>query len=119
MNDLLGVADMHLLPQVSGVEELVLPSKLANMLASGRPVITTASPNSALAGEVNGCGVVVPPGDHAALAEVVEYSLEHSEQRLDMGQAARLRAIGRWDDVSILSKFDDQLRRSCKMNRFR
>ncbi|MFN4128593.1 MAG: WcaI family glycosyltransferase [Paracoccaceae bacterium] len=118
LNDLLGMADIHLLPQISGVEELVLPSKLANMLASGRPVITTASPNSALASEVNGCGVVVPPGDDAALAEAVEHLLEQSERRLDMGLAARLRAIDRWDDVSILSKFETQLFRSCRNEPF-
>src|ERR1700722_18050409 len=39
--ELLCMADIHLLPQSLGAADLVLPSKLSGMLASGRPVIAT------------------------------------------------------------------------------
>ncbi len=44
MRDLMGLASVHLLPQLAGAADLVLPSKLINMLASGRPVVATAAP---------------------------------------------------------------------------
>ena len=41
LSELLGMADIHLLPQSPDAADLVLPSKLSGMLASGRPVIAT------------------------------------------------------------------------------
>ena len=43
LNDLLNAADIHLLPQRPDAADLVMPSKLTGMLASGRPVIATAA----------------------------------------------------------------------------
>src|SRR3546814_10977620 len=59
--ELLGLATVHLLPQRAGAADLVLPSKLANMLASGRPVVAGAAPGSDLAISVDGCGIAVEP----------------------------------------------------------
>ncbi|MDB5690149.1 MAG: glycosyltransferase WbuB, partial [Sphingomonas bacterium] len=59
--ELLGLATVHLLPQIRGAADLVLPSKLANMLASGRPVAATALPGTGIADEVAGCGTVTEP----------------------------------------------------------
>jgi colanic acid biosynthesis glycosyl transferase WcaI len=42
LNALLNLADVHVLPQKPSVADLVMPSKLIGMLASGRPVIATA-----------------------------------------------------------------------------
>jgi colanic acid biosynthesis glycosyl transferase WcaI len=61
MGDLLALASIHLLPQLSDAADLVLPSKLANMLGSGRPVIATAAPGTGLFEEVSGCGIATPP----------------------------------------------------------
>jgi colanic acid biosynthesis glycosyl transferase WcaI len=49
----------------------MLPSKLTNMLMSGRTVIATADPGTGLHDEIAGCGVTIPPGDGEALAEAV------------------------------------------------
>ena len=43
LNDLMNLADMHLLPQCAEIADLVMPSKLTGILASGRPVVITAS----------------------------------------------------------------------------
>src|SRR5690606_21104647 len=69
LGELLGLATVHLLPQRGSMANLVLPSKLTNMLASGRPVVATASPGTELAQEVESCGIVTPPGDGRAFAE--------------------------------------------------
>ncbi len=109
LSDLLGMADLHLLPQIAGAADLVLPSKLTNMLASGRPVLATADPDTALGQEVTGCGRLVPPGDAAALAREVEALLDAPDERARLGAAARARAIERWDMRSILARFLDQV----------
>ena len=46
MADFLSLASVHLLPQIVGAADLVLPSKQTNMLASGRPVVATAAPGT-------------------------------------------------------------------------
>ena len=41
--ELLAAADVHALPQRAGVAELVMPSKLLGMMASGKPVVAMAA----------------------------------------------------------------------------
>ncbi|NIZ10958.1 WcaI family glycosyltransferase [Pseudooceanicola sp. HF7] len=104
LSDLLGMADVHLLPQIAGAADLVLPSKLTNMLASGRPVVATTPPDTALGHEVDGVGRITPPGDAAAMAAALEELLEDPQERRELGRLARLRAIERWDMDAILSR---------------
>ncbi len=61
LNELLNMADIHVLPQLRGAADLVLPSKLVGMLACGRPVVAAALPGSEIASIVIGCGIVVAP----------------------------------------------------------
>src|SRR5207244_12886087 len=71
LNALLNLADIHVLPQKPSVADLVMPSKLLGMLASGRPVVVTARQGSELAAVVGQCGVVVPPENPSALAAAI------------------------------------------------
>lgn len=105
MSDLLGLATVHLLPQIAGAADLVLPSKLANMLASGRVVLATASPGTGLAREVEGCGQAVAPEDAAAMARALKCLLDDERARHAYGLAGRARAEDRWRRQSILSDF--------------
>lgn len=109
LSDLLGMADVHILPQIADAADLVLPSKLTNMLASGRPTIATTPSDSALAEEIEGAGLVVPPGDAAALAQALESLLDDPEARAEMGKVARQKALDRWDMDVILTRFRRQL----------
>lgn len=68
---LLAMAELHVLPQRRAASDLVLPSKLAGMMCSGRPIIATAPPESEIARLLGGCGVLVEPGNAAALADAV------------------------------------------------
>lgn len=105
MGDLLALATVHLLPQVPEAADLVLPSKLTNMLASGRPVIATAAPGTGLYEEVNGCGVLVPPGDAAAVAAAVATLIDDPVHAAALGRAAATRAAERWSAAAILPRF--------------
>ncbi len=90
-NELLNLADAHLIVQEAGVADLVMPSKLTNMLASGRPVIATAPAGTGLAKLVgeNDVGTVVEPGDPVALAEAVDALLADGARRERQGANAR------------------------------
>ena len=109
LSALLGIADVHLLPQIASAADLVLPSKLTNMLASGRPILATAQHGTALANEVGNAGIVVAPGDAAAAAAGIEAVLDNSAQAGVMGKNARARALANWDSVAILARFEAEL----------
>ena len=103
MGAMLTMADLHLLPQIAGAADLVLPSKLTNMLASGRPVVATTQPGTGLYAEVDGCGLITPPGDAAALAAAVAALADDPAQRMHLGQAATIRAVERWSKPAIIA----------------
>ncbi|MBW8785061.1 MAG: WcaI family glycosyltransferase, partial [Novosphingobium sp.] len=105
MGDLLALASMHLLPQIASAADLVLPSKLTNMLASGRPIVATAAKSSGLYDEVVGCGLAVPPGDGAAFAAAVAALADDPARCAELGEAGRLRAGERWGREALLSRF--------------
>ena len=111
MGALLALADLHLLPQIAGAADLVLPSKLTNMLASGRPVVATALPGTGLADEVAGCGMVTPPGDAADLAGAIAALLDDPVRCAALGQAALARARERWSKPAIIARWESELAR--------
>ena len=106
LGELLAIADIHLLPQIAGAADAVLPSKLTNMLASGRPVVATAVPGPALHGEVAGCGLCTTPGDAAAFARAIAELADDPAQAAQLGKAARERAMARWSAGAILGAFE-------------
>lgn len=108
LGDLLGMASLHLLPQLAGAADLVLPSKLTNMLASGRPVVATAAAGTGLADEVEGVGTVTPPGDAAAFAAAIAAMIDDPQRCAALGKAARARAEERWSRTAILRGFEDR-----------
>jgi colanic acid biosynthesis glycosyl transferase WcaI len=69
--ELLNLADLHVLPQDRGVADLVLPSKLGGMLASGKPVLVTTDAGTELFDVLDGAAIIVPPGDTEALAREI------------------------------------------------
>lgn len=104
MGAMLTMADLHLLPQIAGAADLVLPSKLTNMLASARPVVATTDPGTGLYSEVDGCGVNTAPGDAAALAAAIAALADDPARRATLGEAARARAAERWKKDAIIDQ---------------
>jgi colanic acid biosynthesis glycosyl transferase WcaI len=105
LGELLGLATVHLLPQLADAADLVLPSKLANMVASGRPVVATAAPGTGIADELDGCGIATAPGDAWKFAVAIETLLDDEGRRIALGRAARERAEQRWSRAAILQGF--------------
>ena len=109
LNDLLNLADIHLLPQRADAADLVMPSKLTGMLASGRPVVATARPGTQLAQVVEGRGIVVEPGDASAFAGALKKLAEDHGLREQWGRNAREYAISELKKESILSRLEQEL----------
>jgi colanic acid biosynthesis glycosyl transferase WcaI len=109
LNDLLNLADIHLLPQKADAADLVMPSKLTGMLASGRPVVATSGPDTQIAQVVEGRGIVVEPGDAAVFARAVAELAEDASLRLSLGKNARQYALAALEKKSVLSRFEQEL----------
>lgn len=84
--ELLNLADCHLLPQDAKMADLVLPSKLGGILASGKRVLVTAEPDMELAQFLGQSTMIVPPGDSHAIATGLQAMIGQA----DMTQTERL-----------------------------
>ena len=109
LNDLLNLADIHLLPQKADAADLVMPSKLTGMLASGRPVVATARSGTQLAQAVEGRGIVVEPGNASAFARAIEQLARNRHAREKLGRSARDYAISELERESVLGRFERAL----------
>lgn len=109
LHELLALATVHLLPQKAEAVGLVLPSKLTNMLASGRPVVVTAPQDSSLAHEVEGCGIATPPGDGASFATAISTIIDDHQMCKDMGARAIKRVRERWHRETILDRVEHEM----------
>ena len=105
LNDLLGMADMHLLPQDASVADLVMPSKLTAMLSSGRPVVSNARAQSEVAYVVAQCGLLSEPGSVADLARAITELARNPAERQRLGAAARSYAEARLGTEHVLAQF--------------
>lgn len=110
---LLAAADLHLLPQRADAADLVLPSKLAGMLASGRPVVATAHPGTELARLAVRCGRVVAPGDGLALAAAIDELAADPATRDALGAAGRAWAERHLDRDAVLGRWEAAMQALC------
>ncbi len=113
LNELLNMADIHLLPQVGGAADLVMPSKLTGILASGKPVVATVEEGAQLANLLVGRGLCTRPGDATAFAAAVVRLADHRELRLRMGNEGRKYAITHMNYDQILTRFESLLLEAC------
>ena len=104
LQDLLSMADIQLMPQSADAADLVLPSKLSGMLASGRPVIAACGAGTEIAEIVSQCGIVVGPKDAPGLAKAVAQLAENPALRIDLGRRARDIAESRFERDSTLRR---------------
>ena len=109
LNRLLNLADIHLLPQLAGAADLVMPSKLTGMMASARPAVALAAPGTQIAASVARFGLVVAPEDPSALiAAIQRLAGDHAERRR-LGEEARRIAVQTLDRASVLQGLKDAI----------
>lgn len=114
LNSLLNLADVHLLPQRADAADLVMPSKLTGMLASGRPVIATATPGTQIHNVVSHCGLTCEPGNPTDFAAAILKLADDKELREQLGQRARSIAESELSRESILAGFEKELVDICQ-----
>lgn len=111
LNDMLAAADVHLIVQRREAADLVMPSKLTNILAAGRPSIATADSETTLAQVLlqNKCGLVAKPDAARSLATAVRYLARDREMRERFGRNARIYAEKSLRQDTILEDFERRL----------
>ena len=109
LNQLLNAADIHLLPQRAGAADLVMPSKLTGMLASGKPVIATVPEGTQVAQVVERCGVVVAPGDEDALYSAIRRLADDPSLCNKLGAYGRSYAVNQLGKEEVLRRFERAL----------
>lgn len=105
LNALLGAADIHILPQRADAADLVMPSKLTGMLASGRAIVGTAAADTQLGNVLDKVGERVEPEDLKALVQALTTLAEDHVRRDELGQRGRLYAEETLDKNAILKRF--------------
>jgi colanic acid biosynthesis glycosyl transferase WcaI len=106
LNDWLNLADIHLLPQRAGAADLVLPSKLLGILASGRPVVASSPAGSELGQLAEQAGLRVEPEDPAAFAGAVRALVADGELRHRLGRQARRLVEQRFGQEAVLCELE-------------
>jgi colanic acid biosynthesis glycosyl transferase WcaI len=109
LNELLNLADIHVLPQRGDAADLVMPSKLTGMFASGRAVVAMARRGTGLYEAVSPRGVVVPPDNVKALAAAITVLASDRERRAALGKAARNYAERALSPESTIATFEARL----------
>jgi glycosyltransferase involved in cell wall biosynthesis len=95
---LIASADIVVVPQQrTPFTEAQVPAKIFDAMAMARPIVSTAV--SDIPQILDGCGIIVPPGDVDALAEAIAYLLDHPAEAQGLGLAAREKCVREfsWD----------------------
>jgi colanic acid biosynthesis glycosyl transferase WcaI len=109
LNELLSSADIHLLPQLPGAADLLMPSKLNGMLSSGRPIIAAAEKNTQIEKVVRNCGIVVPPNNSEAFSKAILLLINDTSLSLKLGLAAREYAEIWLEHDAIMKRFEQEM----------
>lgn len=110
LGELLTMANIHLLPQSADAADLVLPSKLTGMLASGRPVVATCAPGTELASVVSLCGMVAVPDNPEHLASVIASLSDNPKLMKEQGRCARAWAEEHLERDAVLGRMFASMR---------
>jgi len=104
---LLASADVSLVTLQDGMQHECVPSKVYWLLASGRPVIASADPDSEIARLLceAGCGVLVPPNSPEALASAIRDLRDKQWEAIAMGQRSRHLAVRHYSREVVVQRF--------------
>jgi glycosyltransferase involved in cell wall biosynthesis len=102
----MAAGDLHVVTIKRGLEGVIVPSKLYNILAYGRPILVIATEWAEVARLVRQyhCGVAVDPDDPIQVTQAVQRLLQTPERLEHMGQQAR-KLAKTYDRLSELRKF--------------
>lgn len=116
LNDVLAAADAHLVVQRRDAADLVLPSKVGNILAAGRPMVVTTDPGTGLHDLVTraGIGTAVPAEDAHRLAAELDRLRHDPDEREALGARARVYAEANLSKERVLAGLEALLRSAAR-----
>ena len=109
LNNLLNIANVHVLPQLKNAADLVMPSKLSGMFASGKAVIASAKPDTELGRIVISTGILIPPEDSTALASAILHLYKNPQECEELGIKGRNFMLNHWSKQKILTQFNKDI----------
>ncbi len=111
LGQLLAAGDVHLVIQKAEAADLVMPSKLTNILAAGRPVIATAEEGTELYEVItkHDLGEIGKPNDVENLVENILTLSKSNEVRNSIGEKSRAYAIRYINKENVLKEFEEKL----------
>lgn len=109
--EMLAAGDVHLVVQKREAADIVMPSKLTNILAAGRPALATADCGTTLHQVVEGChaGLVTPPEELEPFIEGIFKLYDDADARTEMGKNGRAYAEKFLSKEAILGDFQNKL----------
>jgi colanic acid biosynthesis glycosyl transferase WcaI len=107
-NQMLSTANIHALIQKGALADLMMPSKLIGMMASGRPTIATAETGSAIATEIakSQSGILVPPNHLDKLVAAIQYLANNPQECEVFGRNGRTYVEENLSKEAVLSNID-------------
>lgn len=111
--EMLAMADLHLVVQKKGAADVVLPSKLTNILSAGGHTLVTAEPDTELgrlAERFPGIYRLVQPEDSAAFIQALSEELSDMERISKPNSVARNYAVEYLNKEKVLARFEQDLK---------
>jgi colanic acid biosynthesis glycosyl transferase WcaI len=105
-------SDVQVALYKQGSARFSMPSKVYEIMASGRPVLASADEHSDLWNLVvdNRCGICIEPHDPARLASAVMRLYRDPPLRMRMGRRGRRAAERNFSRMSVVAKYDKLIR---------
>lgn len=107
LNDSLNAADLFIISFKEGMSGISVPSRIYNLMATGKPIIGAVEEHSEVAQIIKEeqIGVIVPPGSSEILAQQILLLREDSVARIEMGQRASTCAELKYSYKAIKEKY--------------
>jgi len=117
--EMLASSDVLALHQDSDLTDAVIPSKLLTYMASGKPIVATARPESATGRTISssGCGVTVEPGNTTELSAAIFKLFRDKELRARCGSSGRNFVCENFARMDVLSRLESLLYESAGIPR--
>lgn len=99
INDLLTLADIHLISLINGAEGLIVPCKLFGILAAGRPAVYIGSAKSEIGRIIQeeNCGYIFEQGNIASLTACIMELAQKKTMSDTMGNNGREALVTKYD----------------------
>ena len=106
LRETLSAGDVHLISLDAKVQGFIVPSKLAGILAVGRPALFVGDKDNSIAAAIlrDHCGYVIPEGDADQLGKIIEGLLKNPENRRRLGESARNLFVREYDRAVVVPK---------------